>query len=207
MSAFVVSKRDIDAIVTIALELEVSTRPGNLLGRLLWAENVLSVAYRYGMPDRDTAEHAGYLADVEAYAFEPLTLSAGAAAKIVGCYAYQSCEHDGWEASEAHRVIGHLEARLPHKGPDYDAAPWGNIERTLTPKVVSYAPEIQGVGEAKWTANGLRFATAEEALAYAENLQGRWMGCQAGEAHRRAAESSDPVSHAWVDGRAVAVRS
>jgi hypothetical protein len=129
MSAFVVSKRDIDAIVTIALELGVSTRPANLLGRLLWEENVKSVAYRYDMPARHAEEHAEYVADVEAYAFEPLTLAAGAAGKIVDCYAYQSCEHDAWEASEARRVIGYLAARLPHKGRDYEAAPWGDIGR------------------------------------------------------------------------------
>ena len=131
MSAFVVSKRDIDAIVTIALELGVSTRPANLLGRLLWEENVKSVAYRYAMPKRHAEEHARYVADVEAYRFEPLTLAAGAAGKIVDCYAYQACEHNAWEASEARRVIGHLEVRLPHEGVDYAQAPWGNIERTL----------------------------------------------------------------------------
>jgi hypothetical protein len=200
MSAFVVSKRDIDAIVTIALELGVSTRPANLLGRLLWEENVKSVAARYDMPARHADEHAAYLADIEAYRHEPLTLSAGAAAKIVDCYDYQSCEHDGWDASEARRVTAHLSVRLPHKGPDYDAAPWG-----MPAPVQSYVPEIKGVGESKWTGNGLRFATAAEALAYAEDLQGRWMGCQRGAENRRAGESTDPVSHVWQAGRAVAV--
>jgi hypothetical protein len=117
MSAFVVSKGDIDAIVTIALELGVSTRPANLLGRLLWEENVKSVAYRYNMPARHADENAGYLADIEAYRFEPVTLEARAARAVVDCYDYQSCEHDGWEASEARRVIGHLEARLPDGRP------------------------------------------------------------------------------------------
>lgn len=66
---------------------------------------------------------------------------------------------------------------------------------------MSYIPMIKGRGESRWTGNGLRFATPEEALAYASDLQGRWMGCEAGEANRRAEESSDAVTHAWVAGR------
>jgi hypothetical protein len=70
---------------------------------------------------------------------------------------------------------------------------------------MSFVPEIKGVGESSWTGNGLRFATAAEALAYAENLQGRWMGCQRGAENRRAGESPDPVSHVWIDGRLVTI--
>ena len=55
MSAFVVSKRDIDAIVTVALEHELSTIPANQLGRCSGPENVKSVAHRYDMPKRHPA--------------------------------------------------------------------------------------------------------------------------------------------------------
>jgi hypothetical protein len=71
---------------------------------------------------------------------------------------------------------------------------------------MSYVPEIKGIGADRWIGNGLRFATAEEALAYATDLQGRWMGCKAGADNRRAGESTDPVSHVWRDGRAEAVQ-
>jgi hypothetical protein len=131
MSAFVVSKRDIDAVVTVALEQNFSNRPANELGKLLWLENVKSVAYRYGMPARHADEHHGYLADVNAYAFEPCPLSDGAASKIVHCLDYQSCEHDEWPTSEAGKLVNALIAKLPSGGPDYDKAPWGNIERVL----------------------------------------------------------------------------
>jgi hypothetical protein len=62
---------------------------------------------------------------------------------------------------------------------------------------MSYVAEIKGVGEDKWTGNGLRFATPEEASAYAADLQGRWMGCQPGPQNRRVAESYDPVNYEW----------
>ena len=65
---------------------------------------------------------------------------------------------------------------------------------------MSYIPMVKGVGADKWLGNGLRFATAEEALAYAADLQEQWMGCRGGAENRKAEESSDPVSHAWHNG-------
>jgi hypothetical protein len=70
---------------------------------------------------------------------------------------------------------------------------------------MSFNPQIKGVGEDKWTGNGLYFATPEEALAYAADLQGRWMGCKDGAENRRAEPSDQPVSHVWIDGRLVTV--
>jgi hypothetical protein len=71
---------------------------------------------------------------------------------------------------------------------------------------MSFNPQVKGVGEDKWTGNGLFFATPEEALAYANDLQMRWMGCQGGLENRRAAPSDHPVSHAWINGRLTASR-
>jgi hypothetical protein len=71
---------------------------------------------------------------------------------------------------------------------------------------VSYIPEVKGVGEDRWTGNGCRFATPEEAIAYATDLQGRWMGCKGGAENRRAAESVDPINYAWANGRAVPLK-
>ena len=45
---------------------------------------------------------------------------------------------------------------------------------------MSYIPQIKGVSEDKWTGNGLRFATAGEAINYCIELQGRSMGCKDG---------------------------
>jgi hypothetical protein len=73
---------------------------------------------------------------------------------------------------------------------------------------VSYIPEVKGLGEERFVGNGCRFATPEEALAYATDLQGRWMGCKAGADNRRATESSDPVNYEWsiIDHRLVPVK-
>lgn len=71
--------------------------------------------------------------------------------------------------------------------------------------MTSYIPMIKGVGEDKWSGNALRFATADEALGYAKDLQGRWMGCKAGADNRHAEPSEDPVSHAWINGRVAQV--
>jgi hypothetical protein len=61
----------------------------------------------------------------------------------------------------------------------------------------SWRPEVD-VGETeKWSANGLRFATEEEALANARDLMSRWMLVR----ECRAAPSDDPPNYRWVDGR------
>ena len=63
---------------------------------------------------------------------------------------------------------------------------------------MSWRPEVQVTGEGnKWHSNALRFATREEAEANAKDLMRRWMLVTA----TRAAESTDPVNYAWVDGK------
>lgn len=128
MSAFVVSKADIDILVTAYLALRGSAyanEEADKIGRMLWRENVLSVAYRYQMPERCGAEHADYIAAIEAYAFEPIYAKAAAVAKIARCYDYQSCEHPDWEASEARTIADLLMAAFPATLHGYDDAPWG----------------------------------------------------------------------------------
>lgn len=128
MSAFVVSKEDIDILVTAHLALRGlpwSSERADSIGRLLWRENVSSVAYRYDMPERHGAEHAEYLEALEAYAYEPLYAKCAAVAKIARCYDYQSCEHPGWEASEAKRLVDELMGVFHETLPGYDAMPWG----------------------------------------------------------------------------------
>lgn len=128
MSAFVVSKEDIDILVTAHLALEGlawTNERADAIGRLLWRENVLSVAYRYDMPARRSAEHAAYIDAITAYRFKPIYAKAAAVAKIARCYDYQACEHTGWEASKARRIVDALMGVFPDSLPGYDAAPWG----------------------------------------------------------------------------------
>jgi hypothetical protein len=128
MSAFVVSKTDIDILVTAFARLRPHGRRLlnlNAFGRALWRENVASVAYRYGMPDRHFEEHARYLREIETYRFKPTIVRPEAVAKVAACYDYQTCEHDGYEASEARQIIQAIAAAFPETVPGYDAMPWG----------------------------------------------------------------------------------
>lgn len=131
MSAWVVSKLDIDILVTATRDaggVEAGREyafNGTELGKMLWTENVNSVAYRYDMPKRHASEHADYLAAVEAYEFEPFAAKPVAIAKIARCYDYQSCEHPAWDASPSKRIVDGLMERYSDKLPGYDRMPWG----------------------------------------------------------------------------------
>jgi hypothetical protein len=127
MSAWIVSKTHIDYIVTAAVHAELITTTPDEAGRMLWRECLRSVASRYPA-DRD-GERPGPAdfrdGDVDTYTWqETPVLTGGALAKTLGCYRYQSCEHEGWETSEAARLIEKLYA--PVDGQPYDdAVPWG----------------------------------------------------------------------------------
>lgn len=128
MSAFVVSKEDIDILVTAHFALKgcaFSTDSADRIGAMLWRENVASVAYHYAMPKRHGAEHAQYLKALEAYAWRPVYAKAAAVAKIARCYDYQSCEHPEWAASSARRIIDELMGAFPESIAGYDDMPWG----------------------------------------------------------------------------------
>ena len=55
---------------------------------------------------------------------------------------------------------------------------------------MSYAAEVIADDSGKWVGNGLRFATEEEAQAYATNLMMRWTAVR----DTRVVPSSDPVT-------------
>lgn len=140
MSAFIVSKAHIDAIVLTALygsreeqlrrdwyaptfgnpgwKVEVGTL--NRLGQMLWDECTTSVNYRYA--------HHNHPEPFEVYQFDDFTanrIPAVTALKLIQCYEYQSCEHDGWKDSYAKRFCEQLTSSLIGCLPGYDAAPWG----------------------------------------------------------------------------------
>lgn len=96
--------------------------------RLLYAENLESVLYRYKTDKREnyakpeeldavTFADNGKLAR---YLRDPIAMI-----KIAQCYAYQSCEHDGWATSRARQIADDVVARALRKLPGYDEAPWG----------------------------------------------------------------------------------
>jgi hypothetical protein len=122
MSAFVVSNRHIDFLISAAHRYGLPGFGYMTVDRvrvMLERENALSVAYRYRQPGTDVtvAERAVQLSTAEPDPVQVL--------KAVHCYEYQACEHPGWEESEARKFCQQLTEVAITKLPGYDAAPWG----------------------------------------------------------------------------------
>lgn len=66
---------------------------------------------------------------------------------------------------------------------------------------MSWKPEVQTDNTGAWYGNALRFATEKEAADNARDLSMRWFAVK----EHRAAESADPVSHSYVDGKLLAL--
>jgi hypothetical protein len=75
----------------------------------------------------------------------------------------------------------------------------GRIIVNMVPR--SYKVEVQTFGETKWSSNGIRFATNDEANRAGVDLSMRWTMVE----HWRVAPSDDPVNYKWEDGKAVSV--
>lgn len=164
MSAWIVSKAHIDTLVqALITEGVVPMDQANETGRTLWAENLKSVASRYPR-DRD-GERPGPCdfrdSDVETYTFE------GVEAPLddlivwhnVGCYSYQSCEHDEWDESYAHHLADILNivygARHGVEAETKTSGPWGIDDirqavkgvittRTTAPAAYDYGYAVRG---------------------------------------------------------------
>jgi hypothetical protein len=67
---------------------------------------------------------------------------------------------------------------------------------------MSWAPEVSTDDSGMFYGNAVRFATAAEAEAWAQDRALRWTTVRA----TRVVESDDPVNYAWVDNRLVAVK-
>ena len=136
MSAFVVPKSHINAMLLSVMDKrftwyhdghkELNELTANRVGQMLLDENVKSVCCRYNdseitdLPGRINAE---WLIPFEFHYVHrvPKPLEA---ISIVRCYAYQSCEHPEWEASEAKAFCDALIACKIAELPGYDDAPW-----------------------------------------------------------------------------------
>lgn len=143
MSAFFVSKKQIDTIIRAALVREVALyltwngtagyqkhgagrsymehNVADQVGRMLWAENLRSMKDRY--PNDD---YTGEEMDVETYRYPAFTrpVDPVTALKLVNCLQYQSCECDDWEETEACHFLRALSACLVTTLPGYNEAPW-----------------------------------------------------------------------------------
>jgi len=133
MSAFMVGKAHIDALVNLAQkhhsywssDMRGLVQDGDKLGQMLVAENVASVRYRY--PKDKPEQLPGSTDHLEPYRHSPFRSrlpSEVEGLKLICCYRYQSCEHPAWEASTAKRFCETLRETLIHALPGYDEAPW-----------------------------------------------------------------------------------
>jgi hypothetical protein len=144
MSAFIVDKAHIDALVDVAVNgpkghypnwsaywyhqgksTDARDNPDDT-GRMLWATNFDSVAYRYDS-ETDLPGPIGINEpEVMAYSFKRRPLNARltpvAALKALDGYEYQSCEHPEWQDSKAHAFCTMLRSRLIGVLPGYDEA-------------------------------------------------------------------------------------
>lgn len=82
----------------------------------LAAENIASMEARYG---------AGTAGAVGTHTFRTAPRTPIELLKLIHCYEYQSCEHEGWEKSEAARYCRDLERSILCSLPGYEEAPWG----------------------------------------------------------------------------------
>lgn len=133
MSAFMCSDKHINAILTFADKAKYSVTYSwkgvrrTLKGReelqraalVLQAANASSVNYRYV---HNTAAQSD--ADSIVYRAEP-RLDAVTLIKQCHCLAYQSCELDSWDESEACAILEAIKNAAHRELPGYDDAPWG----------------------------------------------------------------------------------
>lgn len=146
MSAYLVDREHIDALVRFACddnrvwteEAEggwryLSREDADWLGRVLWIENLVSVAYRY--PNDRGSDRPGPCGlsddEIAAYTFPAHlwvrpTAPAVAILKSADCLDYQSCEHPGWESSKAKALLDAIRRAAWQHVPGYEEAPWGS---------------------------------------------------------------------------------
>lgn len=136
MSAWIVDRRHIDVLVHACIGQKlIAPEQADATGRMLWAECLKSVAYRYP-GDKGDGDRPGPCSfkdgDVDTYTFTPLpaefVLTPSALRSTAGCYAYQSCEHPEWETTEAYRLAETLRNCVPEsvtRTREYHDVPWG----------------------------------------------------------------------------------
>jgi hypothetical protein len=154
MSAWIVSKAHVDLLVEAATsspsdalryvhsdEIKHCERTRrDEIGQMLIMENVASVSYRYPNDDVDAGELPGpvngYYLKPYAYEARGYSMTPAEILNAVACYEYQSCEHPGWEQSEAAALCKALFRRAAMK---LASGPWGWEEDDLAekPKTIS----------------------------------------------------------------------
>ena len=129
MSAYIVSDKHISAMLTLVSgpeyhgepktyywDCEIISFADNIMaiGQKLLDENYKSVNARY---NRNETPHT--------FSFEPVEMKPIEIVRLCHCYNYQTCEHDGWDGSEAEEISRQIEHYAIKNVPGYEDAPWG----------------------------------------------------------------------------------
>lgn len=141
MSAFVVGKEHINAVITGGLSVQhkpmhyyhngqahqLDDLTADRVGQMLLDENVKSVMYRYEdspITDLPGKVNAEWLIPFEYHPMAGDSMTALWVISITRCLMYQSCEHPEWEESEAKRFCETLIYMKISQLPGYEDAPW-----------------------------------------------------------------------------------
>lgn len=134
MSAFIVDDAHISAIIRFAAfhqvsfyhpvektRVRVNWNNADDMGRLLLAENVRSVNFRYNetMTDELRERIAGYRCPLHGMPQTPVPIL-----KAIDGLFYQSCETDDWRETPAAWLLGAIQSEAISKLPGYAAAQW-----------------------------------------------------------------------------------
>lgn len=150
MSAWIPMKEHIDLLVKTADVLDVHDHDNrDELGQMFVDEVVASVSYRYPDDDVQAGELPGPIPPWDYYNHGPFVYAdpgfmpdAAEMRQLVGCYAYQACEHPGWESSEAHAICEAIMAKL---GDGPRAGAWGWDERHVARRIAQGRPDTETV--------------------------------------------------------------
>jgi hypothetical protein len=98
----------------------------DLIGTILWHENVRSVEHRYPQDRDNPADPAYKFTAIDAAEIgkmgDAFILTA---IKSLHCLRYQSCECEDYAQTNAAKFLDQIESILVHELPGYDALPWG----------------------------------------------------------------------------------
>jgi hypothetical protein len=143
MSAFIVGHDHIDALLTYAVDrrtsywtgkarIDITRATAEEIGRILLMENELSVRHRY--PDDAPGDLPGTIGEnAETYKFRPFMarLTPVVILKACNCFDYQACEHDGYRASMAWKIVDAIRHQAINDLPGYDGADGWDITRKV----------------------------------------------------------------------------
>lgn len=137
MSAWIVNRDHLDLLLTAAVEWKLITaEQADQTGRMLWKENLASVAHRYPN-DRDggrpgPCDSRDGDVDVDAYQYRPYPgrIDPEVVTMAAASLAYQSCEHSGWSTSTACQWVTGLRARADDETAAYIAV-YGPVDLNL----------------------------------------------------------------------------